>query len=173
MSISFSGLASGLDTSGWVEALVSVRQEKVSSLKVDLNSLQKVKTTLNDTRSTFTSLRTALEKFTDAKFGGTFDMFGKNSAVSSNEDLFTAIAGNDAVRQNYEISIQQLATFTKATSLESASAIADDSTKLTNLGIKEGSLTAYVNGVKTAINIEDDDTLGDLKAQLAADFFLI
>ena len=168
MSISFSGLASGLDTSGWVEALVSVRQEKISGLKVDLSGLQKVKSTLNDTRSSFTSLRTAIEKLTDAKFGGTFDLFGKNSAVSSNEELFTAIAGNDAVRQNYEISIQQLATFSKAVSLNSASAVADDDTKLTSLGVKEGSLTVYVNGAKTAINIEKDDTLSDLKAQLAA-----
>ena len=36
MSISFSGLASGLDTSGWVEALVSVKQEKVTSLQAEL-----------------------------------------------------------------------------------------------------------------------------------------
>ena len=34
--------------------------------------------------------------------------------------------------------------------------------------IKDGVLTVYVNGAKTAINIEKDDTLGDLKSQLAA-----
>ena len=33
MSISFSGLASGLDTSGWVEALVSVKQEKITAVE--------------------------------------------------------------------------------------------------------------------------------------------
>ena len=77
MTISFSGLASGLDTSGWVEALVSVKQEKISTYKVDLTELQTVKSTLTDTRSTFSNLRTALEKLTDVKFGGTFDLFGK------------------------------------------------------------------------------------------------
>ena len=168
MTISFSGLASGLDTSGWVEALVSVKQEKISTYKVDLTELQTVKSTLTDTRSTFSNLRTALEKLTDVKFGGTFDLFGKNSAKSANEDIFTATATSDAVRQNYDISVQQLATYTKATSKESASAVADDETVLANLGIKEGSFTAYVNGVKTAIEIEKDDTLGDLKSQLAA-----
>ena len=40
MSISFSGLASGLDTSGWVDALVSVKQEKITSLQVDLKAIQ-------------------------------------------------------------------------------------------------------------------------------------
>ena len=43
MSISFSGLASGLDTSSWVEAFVSVKQEKVTTLKKDLTALQQTK----------------------------------------------------------------------------------------------------------------------------------
>lgn len=33
MTISFSGLASGLDTSSWVEALVSVKKKKLKGLK--------------------------------------------------------------------------------------------------------------------------------------------
>lgn len=168
MTISFSGLASGLDTSGWVEALVSVKQEKITALQTELKGIQTKKGTLTDTRSTFNSLRTALEKITDAKFGGNFDLFTKNTAKSSNESIFTATAGADALRQNYDIAVQQLATFTKAASLESASAVADDETVLSNLGITEGTLTVYVEGTKTAINIEKDNTLGDLKSQLAA-----
>ena len=168
MSISFSGLASGLDTSGWVEALVSVKQEKVTALQADLALIKTSKGTLTDTRASFNSLRTALEKITDKKFGGTFDLFSKNTAKSSDETIFKATAGADASRQDYDITVQQLATFTKAVSKNSASAVADDSTKLANIGIKEGTLTVYVNGAKTAINIEKDDTLGDLKSQLAA-----
>ena len=168
MSISFSGLASGLDTSGWVEALVSVKQEKVNTLKTDLTGIQKVKSTLTDTRSVFNNLRTALEKITDAKFSGNFDLFGKNTAKSSNEAIFTATATSSALRQSYDISVQQLASFTKAVSKESVSAVADDNTKLSNMGITEGSLTVFVDGVKTSINIEKDYTLGDLKSQLVA-----
>ena len=168
MSISFSGLASGLDTAGWVEALVSVKQEKISSLKTDLLAIQTTKSTLTDTRSAFNSLRTALEKLTDAKFGGSFDLFSQNTAKSSNEEVFTATVTSGAQRQSYDVVVQQLATFTKATSLNSASAVADDDTILSQLGITEGSLTAYVDGVKTAVNIEKDTTLGELKSQLAA-----
>ena len=112
MSISFSGLASGLDTSGWVDALVSVKQEKIATYKVDLTELQTTKSTLNDTRATFNSLRTALEKLTDMKFGGTFNLFSQNTAKSSNENVFTATAGSDAARQSYDITVLQLATFT-------------------------------------------------------------
>ena len=167
MTISFSGLISGLDTSSWVEALTSVKQQKLTVLESDLKDLQAVKTTLNDTRSVFSTLRSAIEKLTDAKFGGTFDLFGQNSVTSSNEEIFTATVTSNAVRQNYDITVQQLATYTKASSKEAASAIADDSTVLSNLGISEGTLTAYVNGQKHTVNIEDTDTLGDLKAQLA------
>ena len=40
MTISFSGLLSGLDTSSWVEALVSVKQEKVTTLKTKLSETE-------------------------------------------------------------------------------------------------------------------------------------
>lgn len=166
-TISFSGLASGLDTKSWVEAFVSVKQQKVTALQTDLKSKQTVKNTLNDTRSKFTTLRSAIEKLTDAKFGGSMDLFAKNSATSSDTDIFTATATPGATRQNYDITVQQLATYTKATSKNAASAVADDNTKLKNLGISDGTLTAYVNGQKYSVNINDTNTLGDLKAKLA------
>ena len=166
--IKFSGLASGLDTSSWVEAFVSVKKEEVTKLQTNLKSIQTQKSTLNDTRSKFSTLRTSIEKLTDAKFGGTFDLFTKNSAVSSNSDIFTATVTSNAARQTYDVKVKQLATYTKATSNETASAVADDTTKLSNLGISEGSLTTYVNGKKTTINISKNDTLGDLKSRLAA-----
>ena len=168
MSISFSGLASGLDTSSWVEALVSVKKQDLTKFQTQLTGYQNTKTTLNDTRSAYSSLRTAIEKLTDAKFGGSMDLFAKNSAKSSNEDIFTATATSNAARQNYDVKVKQLATYTKAMSKESASAVADDSTKFANLGIKDGTFTAYVNGQKSVINIGKDDTLGDLKARMAA-----
>ena len=168
MSISFSGLVSGLDTSSWVEALVSVKQQKVTTMNTQLKEYQNTKSVVNDARSTVSSLRTAIEKLTDAKFGGVFDLFSKNSATSSNEDVFTATVSNDARRQNYDIKVDQLATYTKALSKESASAVADDSTLLKNLGVSAGKLTVYVDGVKNTVNITEDDTLGDLKSRMAA-----
>lgn len=168
MTISFSGLGSGLDTSSWVEALVSVKQQKVTEMQTTLKSIQTQKNTLTTTRSTFSNFRSSLEKITDKKFGGTFDLFAKSTAKSSNEDIFTAVATTGAVRQNYNLSVQQLATCTKATSKNSVSQVADDTTSLKNLGLKEGSFAVYVDGVKTTINIENGFTLGDLKTQLSS-----
>ena len=168
MSISFSGLGSGLDTSSWVDALVSVKKQDVTKLQTQLTSKQSTKTAVSTTRSAVSSLRSAVEKLTDAKFGGTFDLFTKSTAKSTNEEVFTATADSNARKQNYDISVQQLATFTKAMSKQAASSIADDSTSLKNLGITNGSFTVYVNGVKNSINIESGNTVGDLKSALSA-----
>ena len=166
MAISFSGLVSGLDTSSWVDAFVSVKQADVTKIQTQLRSQQSTKAALNDTRSAVSSLRTAIEKLTDAKFGGTFDLFAQSSAVSSNEDIFTATATSSARKQNYDITVQQIATSTKAVSQFPASSVADDSTELESLGISNGKFTVFVDGVKNNINIESGNTVGDLKAQL-------
>lgn len=167
MTISFSGLISGLDTSAWVDALVSVREEKVSSMQAELKEYESIKSTLNTTKTAFTNLRSAIEKLTDYKFGGSFDLFANNTASSSNENVFTATVTNSAARQTYDIFVEQLATYTKAVSSEPASAVADDSTVLTDIGITEGNFTAYVDGVKHTIEIEENTTVGDLKNQLS------
>lgn len=166
MSISFSGLASGLDTSGWVDALVSVKQQKVTAYQQDLTKIKSKKNTLSSARTVFNSFRTAIEKFTDAKFGGTYDLFTKNSAKSSNEAVFTATANERAARQSYDITVEQLATYTKATSKDSVSAVVDDDTKLSQLGVKEGTLTVYLDGSKSSIDITEDMTFGKLKEEL-------
>lgn len=167
MTISFSGLGSGLDTSSWVEAYVSVKKQDLTKLQTQLTDTKSVKTTLGTTRSVVSSLRSSVEKFTDAKFGGTFDLFAKSTAKSSNEDVFTATAGSNAKKQNFDIYVDQIATYTKATSKQAASSVADDDTTLKSLGITSGNFTTYVNGIKHTINIESGDTVGNLKLELA------
>ena len=168
MAISFSGLVSGLDTSSWVEAFVSVKKQDITKLQSQLSTFQTTKSAVNDTRSAVSSLRTAIEKLTDTKFGGTFDLFSQTSAESSNTDIFTATATSGARIQNYDIAVQQLATFTKATSAAPASSVADDETLLSNIGIGTGNITAYVNGHKNTITINANDTIGDLKSRFAS-----
>lgn len=167
MAISFSGLVSGLDTSSWVDAFVSVKQQDITKFQKQLTKSQSTKAALTTTRSAVSNLRSAIEKLTDAKFGGVFDLFGKSNAVSSNDEVFTATVGTNARRQSYDINVKQLATYTKATSRNSASSVADDSTSLKSLGITKGTLTAYVNGVKNTFSIGESDTIGDLKTVLA------
>ena len=170
MSISFSGLASVLDTSSWVEALVSIKKQKVTAFETDLSNQKSVKSTLTTMRGKVSDLRSALEKITDAKFGGSFDLFNKNSVTSGNEKVFTASVTSSGRPENYDISVQQLATKTKATSIEAASAYVDESTKLSDLGVTAGELTVYLDPFldnpydampSNKIDITEDMTIGD------------
>lgn len=166
-TITFSGLSSGLDTASWVEALVSVKQITLTSIQSTLDTAEKKQATISTLQASFTSLRTAIEKLTDSKFGSSMDLFANNSATSSNDKVFTASVTKSAARQIYDVKVEKLATKTTVGSNKAVSAVADDDTLLSALGIKEGSMSVYVDGVKKTINISEDDTVQDLKTRFS------
>ena len=168
MTISFSGLASGLDTDSWVSALVSVKQLGVTSLQNQLSALNESKTTLSNLKSSFTNFQTALQALTDSIYSSSSDIFAANVATSSDESVFTATVTTDAIRDTYDITVKQLATMTSAQSIEAASEVADGNTRLSDLGIQAGSFTVYVDGVRTEINIDENDTVANLQSRLSS-----
>ena len=118
MSISFSGLASGMDTSSWVEALVSVKQTEITKLESDRSTITAAQDTLNNIKSYFSSFQSLLENITDAKMLGNSsrDLFSQNLAESSNASIITAVANNYAENTTYNIEVNQLATATEVNS---------------------------------------------------------
>ena len=117
-TITFSGLNSGLDTSSWVEALVSVKQTTITSLQAEQEQKQKLLSVVNNIKSYFTSFQTALQKITDSQFGiASLDLFMQNLAISSNSSIVTATATTEAARQTYDVLVEKLATASKATSV--------------------------------------------------------
>ena len=115
MSISFSGIASGLDTSSWIESLVALRRAKITSLQTQREELVTTQDTLNNIRSFFNTFKTTVQKITDSKFGNT-SLFGRNIATSSNLGVLSATANSLAQAASYQIKVDQLATKTTATS---------------------------------------------------------
>ena len=57
MSISFNGLASGLDTSSWVESLTALKRAKITSLQQEKEAVTLSKDTLSSIKSFFNSFR--------------------------------------------------------------------------------------------------------------------
>lgn len=174
-TITFSGLSgSGLDTSSWVDALVSVKQTTITSLQAQQEAQQKLLSVVNNIKSFFSSFQTCLQKITDSQFGiASLDLFMQNLATSSNTNILTATATTDAARQTYDVLVEQLATSTKATSgytkTETKNATLD--TTLGDLGAKSGTIT--VNN--QSFTISEKDTIKDLigkfsKAGVVASF---
>lgn len=167
MSISFSGLASGLDTDSWVSALTSVKQLSVTTLQNQLTSLKNEQSTVSGVKSAFTKLQTALQVLTDSKLGNAADIFAANKVTSSDTSLFTASVTSEAVRDTYDIVVKQLATTTTAQAQEHVSKVADENTRLADLGVAEGSVTVYIDGIKSTINIDKNDTVANLQSRLS------
>ena len=163
--ITFSGLASGMDTSSWVNALVSIKQQSVTKLQKSKSTVETSSNVLSTIKSKVTTLRSSIEKFTDAKFGSSFDLFSKNKVTTSKDSVVTANVTADAAKQNYDVIVNKLATATKATSNLGSSALINGDTKFADLAggkAKTGSLSLYVDGEKKEINIEDGDTVDDI-----------
>lgn len=167
MSISFSGLSSGIDTSAWVDSLVALRQAKVTKLEEEKEQVIMSQDVLNNIKSFFASFRSVLERVTDAKFGiVTMDLFAQNLATSSNVSVLTGSATHEAQEAKYDIQVDKLATATQASSnhnymttvIESQTATLG--TKLGELGVRDGQIGVNVGGNNFKLLINDEDTIG-------------
>ena len=173
MSISFSGLASGLDTSSWVESLVALREAKVESYEEEKTTVESLQETLSNIKSFFSSFRTMIEKVTDSSFGiPTMDIFAQKLASSSDASIVTALASTEAEEAEYDILVDNLATNTQAVSgykfmtTITQTATATLNSRLTNLGVKAGDIGITVDSQEHIISITENDTLSSFITKL-------
>lgn len=174
MTISFSGLASGLDTSSWIESLTALKKAKVTTLTEEQKLVQTAKETLASIKSFFTSFRSLLEKVTDTKFNvASMDVFSQKLASSSNANILTALATAEASEGSYEIKVDKLAGSTQAvsgykhTTTEITTTIATNNSLLKDLGVKAGNIGITVNGKEEIVSITDKDTIGSFINKLS------
>lgn len=165
--ISFSGLVTGLDTNSWVSALTALKNAKVEELQAERNTITVLKDVVSGIKTYFSTFRSSLERLTDAKFGvDSLDIFVQNLANSSNPSKVTATATSSASRDTYEVGVTQLASATKVnTAIRNTITVtytADETTKLSRLGVKEG----YVSVNNKEFQIENHDTIGSLLEKL-------
>lgn len=176
MAISFSGLASGMDTSSWVEALVSVKQQEITKLESNKATVAAAQQTLNSIKSYFNSFQSILENITDARFGiASIDLFSQNLAESSNVSVLSAIASTSAENTTYNIEVNKLATATevnsgiKTTFTKEETPTASMDSKLFSLIAKDennnpitmqaGDIEFYVDGHVRSISIDENSTI--------------
>ena len=171
MTISFSGLASGLDTSSWVQSLTALKRAKVTALEDKKSEVEVTRDTLNNIKSFFSSFRSTLEKITDSKFGiQSLDLFSKKLASSSDERVLNAVATSEAEAATYEITVDKLATATKAKSgiaqTVEQSVLASKETKLSEIGVFSGDIYVNAAGKESIINISSNETIGSFAEKL-------
>ena len=166
MTISFSGLASGLDTTSWIESLVALKRAKVTVLQEERESVSTAKDALSSIKSFFNTFRTTIQKITNSRLNPVaMNLFAQNIATSADLNVLTATATHEAEEGTYKVKVDKLATKTNATSnfrqtttiVETTTATSD--TKLIDLGVKTGYITVNNDGALSHINIQQDDTI--------------
>lgn len=120
MSISFTGLASGLPINDIITQLMAIEQQPLDLLNEQKSKLQASKAYVDNIETRINSLKSSVQKFTDGNLISTMDLFKQKSATSSDEGVLTATAGANAVPQTLDINVISVATATKAESNGSA-----------------------------------------------------
>jgi len=103
MSISASGLISGLDTNSIISQLLELQQQPIVKLQQREAGYQVDLTAYGSLRSTLAGLKSAMAGLNSVNSLTSF------SASSDDADIFTASAGNSATTGSYNITVEQLA----------------------------------------------------------------
>ncbi|MDD3435634.1 MAG: flagellar filament capping protein FliD [Candidatus Gastranaerophilales bacterium] len=167
MSITVSGLGSGLDYESWIEELVAIKQADIDEVSSKVKSINAQETTLSDIENDYKAFLKAIETFTNAL--STTDVFNQKTVTSSNDSAVTATVTSKASVQEVSVSVTQLATSTEAESTYAVASYATGGSALADLAdgsFTEGSFSVYVDGTKTTLNLTGTKTLDELVTEL-------
>jgi len=158
MAITAGGIGSGIDVNGLVQQLVAAEGQPATQ------RLDRKEANIQADLSAFGSLKSALSRFqTAVKALQSQDNFLKQTATSSNTELFTVTANKNAVAGNYSVEVQKLAQAAKVRtdSFQTTEKIGTGNLNISlggsnfNLTITEDNNT--LAGIRDAINASDDN----------------
>ncbi len=153
-AVSFSGLATGLDTGSIVAQLVELKRAPVYRLQARVKGYEAQKKALDTFKTKLLALQTAAQNIDTA------GEFSSLKATSSDEDAITVTAGSDAAPGSYNILVTDLATAQKDVSQGYDS-------KLDSLG--SGLMSFTVNGETTDLTLVGYTSLESLAAKINND----
>lgn len=162
MTITVTGLGSGLDYDSWIEALVAVKQTEIDAVSSKIKTVEESKDTLNDIESSYSTLLDSIKSFTTTISKN--NVFNQKT-VTSSSDAVTAEVTAYSKTQNVNVTVSQLATETTAQSATNVTSYIDEETKIgdiANKSIDAGTFSIYINGVKSEVSITSDMTMGEV-----------
>ncbi len=156
MSISFSGLGSGIDTASIIEQMVYVARTPIRKLTVDVSNAKSRSTIIQNINSKLQALQTQAN---DLK---TLSSFMANTVKSSDESVLTATATGNALPGNYTVEV-----LTLAKAQRTYSSTFDNKTEAGTAG--SGQLTVTVGSSDgVVIEVEESDSLESIANKINA-----
>ena len=165
MSIQFGGVGSGLPVQDWINALMQAESTRLTSYQQSEVDAKNAKSTLSTVESKFSSLRSSIEKLTDANLASSMDLFERKTTTSSDETVATSTVANNASVQKIDLEVESLATSTTAQSTSEIGQTIDGTETFVDLSNKEateGTFSFYTDGVKHEFTVSDTDTVNDI-----------
>lgn len=173
MTISFSGLGSGMDYSSWVTQLTGLKEQSIiKPLETKKTTLQSQNSAISSLKTHYMTLSTNMQKISDSKYGASFDIFASSKVTMNNENAKNYIevsASNSVPKMDFEIEVLELAT---SSSIKGNVKIAPEqmyvkpNTSLTQLeDFKAGTFILKMNDkdeTEYSIDIEKSDTMQSL-----------
>ena len=157
--ISFTGLASGIDTNQIISQLLSIQQKPVDAIKDKNEILAVQRQAYQDVNTQLLSLQT---QTLPLRLESTFT---SRSAVSSDESKLTVSAGYGAAKTSHRVEITQLAQEAIVNSQRYLSQAQLLGTNTVGINILGGTTRANAPGagrIKGAVALSETTTLGDL-----------
>ena len=156
-TIQFGGVVSGLNTQSIIDALMGVKKQPLTQLQSKEADLTSQQTAYSQLGSALDDLITKVKNFTVSSAGAA------RTASSTNTSLFTASASTNAAVAQYAISVDRLATTTRASSLgalgSAVSLTTDTSQFMANLplatAITKGNMALTVDGTTVQVAVGD------------------
>lgn len=154
-AVTFSGVASGIDTTAVIQALVDVRARPIAKLEQQRSELEVAKKIWADLD---TKVDTLEDKIRPLKYRA---RFLTNTASVSNESVLTAKASGSAAPGSYQVTVNNLATAGSV-----GSQVYTDTDTLT---VGTGTLSLTMGGTATDITIDSTNNTLDGVAQAIND----
>jgi flagellar hook-associated protein 2 len=159
-TIQFGGVISGLNTQGIIDALVSEKKQPLVRLQTQESDLTAQKAAYTQVGTAIDGLVATIKNFTVTSAGAA------RTATSTDSSVLSASVGNSAAVATYQITVDHLATATRATSatsLGSAVTTAVNTSAMlskANLGtpVTAGQMAINVDGTMVQVTVGDPTT---------------
>lgn len=166
MSITVSGLGSGLSYDSWITELVGIKQKEIDAVSTTISTVNTKKTSLSTIETDYANLLDSIQAFTDTL--STNNPFSQKTATSSS-DAITVTTSSSAKTQDITVTVSTLATATTASSADVVASYIDNNSKISEISagaITDGTFSVYVDGSKNTVNITSSDKMSDVLSSL-------
>ncbi|HRJ61443.1 MAG TPA: flagellar filament capping protein FliD [Azospirillaceae bacterium] len=157
-ALTSTGSGTGLDYSALIEAKVAARLTRADKLDVKIETNEAKAAAYENLQSLLQTLASGIDGLRNrtASTGASSNLFSEMTAYLSNDDALAVTADEDAEAGTYSVVVQQLATKHKIGGSETAS-------RTDALGLSGSFSLSAGDGTATAIAIDSDDSLVDIK----------